>query len=69
MAEDGDYIGLTEECARCLLKARNSKDDADRWSWLLLGKSWLNLIDVRRSVEQTRIGPNIRTRAARAAHA
>jgi hypothetical protein len=70
MAEDSYYIDLSEECARCLLKARTSENEADIWVWLLLGKSWLNLIDARRSIaDEQPPKPNIRTLAGRAPHA
>jgi hypothetical protein len=47
MPEGSNYSTSSEECWRCLRKARSSKDYADQWAWLILTKSWLNLINIR----------------------
>jgi hypothetical protein len=70
MAENDAYIALREECARCLLKAKNSNSGTDLWAWAFLSKSWLSLIDARRSAEEEPPPKrNIRTLAGRVAHA
>ncbi len=48
MLEGSNYSTPKEECWRCLRNARTSKDYVDQWAWLILTKSWLNLISVRR---------------------
>jgi hypothetical protein len=48
---EGSNYSATEECSRCLLKARSSKEEADLWAWVFLSKSWLNLINVRRGYD------------------
>jgi hypothetical protein len=51
MVERSNYSIPTEECSRCLRMAKSSDNDADLWMWLLLGKSWLNLINVRQGYD------------------
>jgi hypothetical protein len=68
MVEESNYIALTEQCARCLLMAKTSQNDSDKWLWALLGKSWLTLIDARRGAEEEPPpSPNISILTARAA--
>jgi len=50
MVEGGNY-SPSEECSRCMNKARSSEGDADLWAWVFLSKGWLDLIHARRGYD------------------